>query len=116
MTNKEMRFANIKYQLSKKKDDRKKYVIWKLDDNMLEYIQRLGYQVEPWIYEIKTRKSASIRNAKSSIVKELHYANSRGKRSIYCKLKVGEKHTLDEIGITYRPYKYKIHLQYGKAT
>ena len=106
---------NADYQLSKMKQKLKdmearrvKSVIWKLSKNQVEYIQNLGDEVTPYLYEIKTRPFKEVRNLKDTILKDIHYANKNGKKSVVKKLTPKQRKILSEYGVVFRPMKYKI--------
>lgn len=111
MTNKEKQLSALKHKLRNKKENREKEVIWKLSIVQKEYIEQLGYTLVPWIYEIITKSIIDVKRAKAPIIREVHYANKRGQKKMYRKLKSQELRSLNEYGVNYYPYKYKIILQ-----
>lgn len=110
MKNKTYKQSKLKKQLREKKNNGIKVLIWKLTPEKKEFIESLGYYAEPYIYQINTRTFSNIRLIKSRLLKDLHYMNKRGKRFECRILKKAEKEILDELGIKYRPIKYKIYL------
>lgn len=108
MKNGQNRLAGLKYHLRSKKAEGKKEIIQKLSGEQLIYIEKLGYQTIPWLYEITTKRFINVKNADSALLKDIHYANKNGKRKIYRTLKRQEIKVLDDRGIYYRPYKFKI--------
>ncbi len=111
MNKKCLRLAGIKHQLIQKRENGVKEVIWKIDVEQREYVEQLGYNVIPWIYEVTTRSICNIKNVRYSLIKRVHYANKRGQRKVYMKPKIHDLETLAEFGIKYRPFKYKIILR-----
>lgn len=102
--------SRMKYQLLENKRNGVKEVIWKLNPYQIEFIQtKFGFEVEPYLYEIKTRTFCNVRNL-DSFLKDIHYKNKKGKKWIVIKLTPYQKDVLDENKIKYRPYKYRIKL------
>ena len=100
--------SKFKYQLLNKKRNGVKEVIWKLNPGQIEFIQRkFGFNVEPYLYEVRTRTFHNVRNL-DGFLKDLHYENKKGKKFMITKLTLYQKDVLKELGIRYRPYKYKI--------
>jgi len=111
MKDKVYRLAGLKHQLREKRKNDIKKVIWKLNDEQRTYVESLGYEVTPFIYEITTRKIPVIGKGTSAIVKDVHWSFINGKRKIYRKLKVKDIQKLREYGIYYRVSKYEILLR-----
>lgn len=102
--------SRFKYQLLEKKRNGIKEVIWKLNPNQIEFIEKtLGFEVESYLYEVRTRKFSNVYKL-DSFLKEMHYRNKKGKQFMVTKLNGYQKDALDVLGIKYRPYKYKIRL------
>ncbi len=103
--------SKTKKMLLDKKREGKKYVIWRIASKaQMQEIDRLGFQREPWLYEIKTRPFFNVKGIKSHLIKDIHFAYKQGKRSIVCRLKNGDAKTLREFGVDFRPFKYRIDL------
>lgn len=111
MTNKEIQLSTLKHKLRTKKENHEKEVIWKLGTQQKEYIERLGYTVVPCIYEIITKTVVNVRFAKAPIIKDVHYANKRGQKKLYRRLKAHELSSLKEYDVIFHPFKYRIILQ-----
>lgn len=102
--------SRMKHQLLDKKRDGIREVIWKLNPQQVEIVERkLGFCVEPYLYEVNTRRFQNIRNLEK-ILKDIHFKNKQGKRRAVFKLTDHQKAVLDEFGVKYRPFKYKIKL------
>ena len=102
--------SKIKHKLLNKKRNGVKEVIWKLNPNQVVFIQRnLGFNVEPYLYEVRTRTFYNIRNL-DNFLKELHYKSKQGKDFIITELTPYQKNVLEELKIKNRIYKYKIKL------
>lgn len=102
--------SKLKYQLLEKKRSGVKEVIWRLNPYQKEFIERtLGFFVEPFLYNVKTRPFCRIREI-PSLLKEIHYKNKKGIRECVFKLNSDEIRLLDEFGVRYAPYKYRIKL------
>lgn len=110
MKNKTFKQANLRRQLQQYKNMGKKELVWELSYEQIKIIKRLGYKIEPYLYEITTRPFFDIRNIKSSLIRDIHYKNKQGKHTFVCKLNSNEKQILEDFGVKYRAVKYKIHL------
>lgn len=107
--------SRTKKQLLDKKRRGEKFVIWRISSkSQLQEIERLGLKKEPWLYEIKTKPFYNVKAIKSTLIKDIHFANKQGKRFITCRLKASEKKLLDDFGVAYRPIKYRIDLTTGR--
>lgn len=111
MKDKQYRLAQLKYQLADKRNKGVRKVVWKLNRAQWEYVTEvLHYEVTPYLYRIQTKKLICYKATTSSLLKELHHANKRGKRSIVKKLSAQQRRLLDESGIKYWIEKYQINL------
>ena len=110
MTKKEYALKRLKDQLREKKNRGCKSLIWKLNKDQKEFVQNLGFKVDPYLYEITTKTFYNIRSLKSTLLKDIHFLNKRGKQFEVRKLNKNEKQLLEENGIRYRVVKYKIYL------
>lgn len=108
MKNSEYRLSFLKHQLAEKKQQDKKEVIWKLSPEQVEYVQRLGYRIIPDMYRITTQPIHGIGDVKSKIVKDVHYANIRGQKQIYKKLRIEDVKELERRRISFNVLKYRI--------
>jgi len=107
MTNKQYRLSKLKYELGKKKSDGVKTVIWKLNQEQIQFIRDLGYQVTPELYEVRTRRIAVNGNS-TGIVKRINRSAARGERKIVCPLRKRELKMLEELNVSCIPLRYKI--------
>lgn len=112
MKNKCYKQSKLKKQLAEKRNQGVKVIIWRLTPAKKQEIEELGYLVEPYLFSIKTRTFHNIKNVSSTLLKDLHYMKKRGKEYEVRTLKRGDKETLEEYGIKYRPVKYKIYLRW----
>lgn len=110
MKEKAYKNAQLKRQLALYKAQGKKELIWKLSIDRKEYIENLGYTIEPYLFEITTKPFYNIRCIKNSLIKDIYYTNKQGKRTLVRKLCKEEQALLREYGIRFRVIKYKIHL------
>ena len=108
MTNKEYRLASMKHTLLAKRKAGQKEVIWKLNDEQLNYISSIAKDIFPYLYEINTRTFCSTDKIASSLIKEIHFARKNGKKKLYKKLKRNELKELKQYGVEYRCLKYRI--------
>ena len=90
---------------------RKKELYWSLTEAQVENIKNMGFHVEPSIYEIKTKKMSNLRFVNEKILKDIHFANKRGKQFFTKSLNEDEKTLLSENGINFRVVKYLIKLK-----
>lgn len=108
MKRKEFELSRSKKVLLAKKRKGEKEVIWRIENKeQLEYLKRF-FAVEPWLFEIRTRKFFNIRAITSNLLKDVHYANKKGKKTIVRKLKKSDFVNLDNYGVKYRTIKYRI--------
>ena len=111
MKNKDYRKSKLKHQLIQKKLNGQKVLYWRISSyQQLQDIQEIGGIVEPYLYEIKTRKFYNVNKLPCTLLKDLHYLNKRGTIYEVRRLRENEKRTLDEFGIRYRPIKFKVFL------
>lgn len=98
----------FKNKLLEKKRRGVKEIIWKLNPSQVDFIEeKLNFQVEPYLYEIRTKTFCNVRNL-DNLLKDMHYKNKKGKRTMVTKLSLYQREMLDVLEIKYRPYKYKI--------
>ena len=109
MKRKQFVISRTKKVLLDKKRRGQKYVIWKISKQQLDEICRLGFKAEPYLYEIKTRKFKDIRLL-TPLLKDLHFANKRGKKSVVRHLKDSDLKILIEYEVKFYILKYKIYL------
>lgn len=110
MKEKAYKNAQLKRQLALYKAQGKKELIWKLSIERKEYIENLGYTVEPYLFEITTKPFHNIRLIKYSLIRDVYYKNKYGKRTFTRKLNKYEQNILSEYGVKFRTVKYKIYL------
>lgn len=110
MRDKDYRLSQTKYKLRNLKERRVKCVIWRLTRQQKEYIQGLGYEVIPYLYEVQTKSFKNISCIKNSKLKELHYSFKKGKKAIVMKLNKQDINTFGEYSVKFRPIKFKIEL------
>ena len=108
MKNKYHRLSELKHRLREKQERKVKRVIWQLTNEQKAYVENLGYVLNPFIYEIKTR---TFSYADCSIVRDIHWAYKKGRKKIFRKLKRDEVRILDGLDIKYRVFRYEIILQ-----
>ena len=97
-------------ELQKLKDNRKEFVIWKLSGKTKGRIEQI-YEVEEYLYEIRTKTFKNVRGLQNDKLVELHFAGKNKKRSIVRQLSNEDKEVFSEYGVKYRPVKYKIYLK-----
>ncbi len=110
MKNKQHEASKIKKMLFSKKREGVRCVIWRLDSKARkDEVQRLGFPMEPWLYEIRTKPFKYIKD-KPSLMKDVHYAYKRGKKCIVRHLTKRDVELLKEFDVYVRVIKYKITL------
>jgi len=103
--------SQMKYKLNELKKRRVKSVIWKLTNKQREYIEeKLGYEVIPFLYEIKTKTFKDFSSLPNSKLKEIHCLNKRGKKTIVRSLKHGDIRVLEQYNVRFRPVEFEIFL------
>lgn len=112
MKNSQYRLSKLKYQLEGQRRKGKSFVVWRLNEEQLEYVTRsLKYQVIPYYYWVQTRQLQNYRMVKDPLLKELHHQNKRGKKNIVKRLSPSQLDTLEGYHIKYGVAKYKVNLQ-----
>ena len=102
--------SKMKYQLLRNKKNGVRELIWKLNPDQVEFIEKkFGFSVEPFLYEVNTRKFHNIKKLEK-ILKDIHFKNKQGKRRAVFELSDHDKAVLDEFGVSYKQFKYKIKL------
>lgn len=72
----------------------------------------LGHEVEISIWQINTKHFYNIRNLNSTLLKDLHYAYKRGKKTITRRKLSSEQQELLRMNhVSFRPLKYNIYLR-----
>lgn len=100
--------SRLKYQLLDKQRRGVREVIWKLEPAQVEFIeQKFGFEVIPYLYEIKTRSFYNVKNV-DNLLKDIHYLHKKGKKIMVFKLNSKQRKLLDQFEVKYRPYKYRI--------
>lgn len=110
MKNKENQLSQMKYKLRELKERKVKIVIWKLTKEEKEYIENLGYEVSPYLYEIRTKTFRNLYEIQDTRIRDIHYSSKQGKKTIVLKLKKKDMKVLEEFNVRFRPVKYKIRL------
>lgn len=91
-----------------KKHNGVKEVIWSLNSNeRRDEVARLGFQMIPWLYEIKTRPLHRI-HGRPKLLKDIHFAYKRGKKYIVRHLDAEQLSLLKQYDFRIRVFKYKI--------
>ena len=108
MKNKQYANSRTKHQLAARKEKGQTSVVWRLTSDQLDYIKDvLGYQVQPFIYRITTKKIP--RDCQTnSLLKEINYKKSHGENRLIKKLSSRDRKMLEEHNIHFVPLKYKI--------
>ena len=100
--------SRTKHKLLEKRRDGVKEVIWKLNPEQRAFIEdSLNMPTEAYLFEVKTRTFYRLKEL-DHILKIIHSASKEGKRTIVLKLDKSQLSILNDYGISYRPYKYKI--------
>lgn len=124
MDNENKKLKELEYKIKGLKRQGKKKVEWKLTNTEWKFVESLlgEENVIPIIYQITTKNLKdfkdsegsivvkNVRDIKSSIVREVHYANKAGKKTIGRSLKKKEMEDLDKYNIKYNPIKFIIYL------
>lgn len=110
MKNSDHRLSILKHQLREKKEGHFEYVIWKLSPQQVEYVKNLGYKVEPYLYVIITRKMSGNKQRYTGVIRDVARSGERGVWKMYRKLKHQEIKSLQDYGIQFYAFKYKIFL------
>ena len=110
MKTEEHRLSQMKHTLKRLKERRVKEVEWKLTREEREYIENLGYEVTPYLYEIRTKTFKDLASIQYYKIREIHYSNKEGKKTIVRKLQHKDMKILEEYHIKFYPVKFKIRL------
>lgn len=108
--NEDSKLKQIDNKIGKLKMRNVKMVEWRLTNKEREYIESQGYQIIPYIYEIRTNQCKNMHNIPNSIIREIYYANKAGKKTIGKLLKVQELKQLQEYGVKVYPVKFRVYL------
>lgn len=112
MDNESKKIKELGYKINGLKRQGKKKVEWKLTNSERRFVEELlgEEKVVPFIYQIRTKSFSNFNSIKSSIIRELHFANKAGKKTIGRSLKKQEMEELDKNKIKYHPIKFIIYL------
>lgn len=124
MDNESKKLKELGYKINGLKRQGKKKEEWKLTNTERKFVEELlgKENVVPFIYQITTKNLKdfkdsegsivvkNVRDIKSSIVREVHFANKAGKKTIGRSLKKKEMQDLDRYKIKYHPIKFIIYL------
>lgn len=103
------KLQHMKYKLENLKRRKiRKTKEWSLNKAEQTYIESLGYELEPVIYEIKTKTFKELYHIRSPLIREIHYASKAGKKRIGRPLKQEEMKLLEEYNIKFRPVKFRV--------
>lgn len=107
--NKKLERLRYKIEDLKKRNVKKRE--WNLTNTERKFIEELlgEENVVPIIYEIRTKSFKNLHNIRSSIIREIHFANKSGKKKIGRYLKKREMEELDKNNIKYHPIKFIIY-------
>lgn len=109
MRRKDYLFSKTKNKLREYEHNGRKSVCWRLSKGQVEFIeQSMGKEVKPYLFEVQTRTFVNPEKLNSVILKKLHYASKKGRRSIVLKLRKKEMRVLDNYGIRYKCIKHEI--------
>ena len=108
MRDKDYRLSQMKYKLKELERRRVKSVIWRLTRQQREFIEKLGYEVVPYLYEVQVKTMKNLSAIKNPKIKEVHYSCKKGKRAIVMKLNSKDMKDFEEYGIKFRPIKFMI--------
>ena len=111
MKNKCERQNEMRKQFERMRKQGKKFVIWKLNPTQKQDAEEIARKVEPYIVRIKTRIFYNIKNIKSSLLKDIHFAKMKKNQHYLIRpLKQREIELLDKYDVKYEVLKYKIFL------
>lgn len=108
MNNEDSKYIKYKYKIEELKRRRVRSKEWVLTNKEKQYIESLGYEVIPIIYEVTTKHLKNLYSIKNHKLREIHYANKEGKRRIGMKLTKEDMQQLKEHNIRFRAVKFKI--------
>lgn len=111
MDNESKKLKELGYKINGLKRQGKKKVEWNLTVTERKFVEELlgEENVVPLIYQIRTKSFKNLYNEKSLIIREIHFANKAGKKTIGRSLRKQEMEELDKQGIKYRPIKFIIY-------
>lgn len=107
MKNKDYRLRKQLYELRSMAKNGTKSVVWKLSKEQMSFLAKY-YEIEPYLYTIKTKKFVRIYDIHDSLLKDIHYNNKRGKKEMVRRFSNEQKELLDRYDVMYKPYKYRI--------
>ncbi len=112
MENENKKLRELRYKIENLKKRKVKKKVWSLTATEKEFVEELlgKENVVPFIYQITTKSFKNLYNIKSSLIREIHFANKAGKKVIGRSLKKQEMEELEKNRIKYRPIKFIIYL------
>ncbi len=109
MRKKDFRLSKLKKQLVQKKENGIKHVVWKINQEQLEYLSGLElFKIEPYLYTVKTRRCKGNYKDLPQLLKYLHQKNKKGVKQVTMYLSPEEVQLLNDYGVSHRVGKYKI--------
>ena len=102
---------SLEKQLLFKELNGKKELYWKLSKEQVNYVRSLGYNVEPVLYYVHTHRFSDFLRKRYPLLDQLHNARINGKSYLSIKLSRKAKIILQEQGINFNPFKYRITLR-----
>jgi len=113
MKNKQHDLSVLKHRLREKAEAGVSEVKWKLDEEQVEYLQRQGYSVEPWLYCIITRELVNVARCDSKLLKEIHYSRKKNRKALFKPLTPKQEEVLRKHDVKFYPCKYIVRTSRG---
>lgn len=100
----------VKRNLESRAEKGQEFVIWRLNKEQRKSIEKLGYNVEEYLFEVTTKQLQNKNLLKSKLLKEIHYMNKKGRKKIVMTLNKNNRDELTNYEIEFRPIKFIIYL------
>lgn len=110
MKKEDNKLCQLKYKLRELKMRRIRSITWRLTKEEREYIEDLGYRVEPYLYEVRTKTFPNLFEIKNSLIRSIHYSCKKRKKNVVLRLNRKDMKVLEEYHINFRPVKFEIFL------
>lgn len=108
MKNKQNAMSGLKYMLRDRKKKGDKIAVLKLNADQRDFVETLGYEVNPYLYKVQTRTFTWGIMKRDSLMKRIHFASKKGIRYLYLKLREEDVKVLQDCGLFVARFKDEV--------